>query len=212
MRTELASSAKERAENLMIVDLLRNDMGRVSRTGSVRVERLFAIERYNTVWQMTSTIVSTTQASIAGIFRALFPCGSVTGAPKIQTTKVIEALEPFPRGVYCGAIGWMAPGRRVQFSVAIRTVTVDRDERRAVYPVGGGITYDSTPQSEYDECLAKAAVLDQPGAPFELLESILHDESGYFLLDEHIDRLAAGAAYWRKGPGVSTAWVGRRPC
>jgi para-aminobenzoate synthetase/4-amino-4-deoxychorismate lyase len=196
MQAELASSTKERAENVMIVDLLRNDMGRISQTGSVRVERLFAIERYDTVWQMTSTIVSNTGASIVDIFRALFPCGSVTGAPKVQTTQVIKMLEPFPRAVYCGAIGWMAPGRRAQFSVAIRTVTVDRHEQRAVYHVGGGITYDSAPQSEYEECLAKAAVLDHPAAQFELLESILHDEDGYFLLDEHLERLAASASYF----------------
>jgi para-aminobenzoate synthetase/4-amino-4-deoxychorismate lyase len=196
LRTELAASAKDQAENVMIVDLLRNDMGQISRTGSVCVEKLFEIEQYETVWQMTSTVASQTDASIVEIFSALFPCGSVTGAPKVKTTEIIKELESFPRGVYCGAIGWIGPGRQAQFSVAIRTATVDRQRQTAVYNVGAGITYDSVPQDEYDECMAKAAVLRRSCPAFELLESIRHDETGYYLLDGHLTRLSRSAAHF----------------
>lgn len=190
MRDELASHPKERAENVMIVDLLRNDMGRISRSGSVNVERLFEIERYQTVWQMTSTITSRTDASIVDIFRALFPCGSVTGAPKVRTTAIIKDLEAAPRGVYCGAIGWIAPGARTaQFSVPIRTAMVDRNKGKIIYPVGSGVTYDSVGRDEYEECLAKATIVSRPPCRLDLLESLLLDDTGYFMLDEHLDRM-----------------------
>lgn len=191
----LANSAKERAENVMIVDVLRNDMGRVSRIGSVEVARLWALERYPTVWQMTSTVVAQSEASIPEIMAALFPSGSVTGAPKIHATEIIRALEPYPRGIYCGTIGWWAPDGQAEFNVAIRTVTVDTETGLARYHVGGGITHGSSPEAEYAECLAKAEVLDQPLPVFELLES-LRWEDGYFLLSAHLDRLAESAAYF----------------
>ena len=133
---ELARSEKDRAENIMIVDLLRNDMGRISEAGSVHVDRQFDIERYETVWQMTSTITSRTHATVPEIFGALFPSGSVTGAPKIRTMQIINELEPRPRGVYCGAIGWWSPNRQAQFNVAIRTVTMDAKTGHARYGVG----------------------------------------------------------------------------
>jgi len=192
---ELRASAKEQAENVMIVDLLRNDMGRISETGSVGVARLFDIERYETVWQMTSTVTSRTTAPLPRIFEALFPCGSVTGAPKIQTTKIIRALEPHPRGVYCGAVGWCAPGRRATFNVAIRTVTVDTRDHTASYHVGGGITWDARAESEYQECLAKAALLHHDRPEFALLETLRWDGE-FHLLAEHLDRLAASAEYF----------------
>lgn len=195
MAEELAQSGKDRAENLMIVDLLRNDMGRISQTGSVRVARLFDVERYETVWQMTSTIESETAATVPEVFKALFPSGSVTGAPKIRTMEIIRDLEPSPRGVYCGAVGWWAPDGRAEFNVAIRTVTLDTTSKEAVYSVGGGITWDSTPQGEYEECRTKAAVLSAPRPDFELLESILFD-GGFFLLSGHMARLAASADYF----------------
>ena len=193
---ELAASEKDQAENVMIVDLLRNDMGRVSETGSVHVSSLYDIERYETVWQMTSTITSRTSATVPEILAALFPSGSVTGAPKVRTMQIIRDLEPFPRGVYCGAVGWWAPDRRAEFNVAIRTVTVDLEKGQARYNVGGGVTWGSTPEGEYEECRVKAAVLSQRRPDFELLESLLFDGE-YFLLDEHMARLASSAEYFR---------------
>lgn len=192
---ELRQSAKERAENVMIVDLLRNDLGRISRIGSVRVEDLFKAERYDTLWQMTSSITSDTDASLPEIFAALFPCGSVTGAPKLRSMEIIRELEPRPRGVYCGSVGWMAPGRQAQFNVGIRTMTIDTDTGEATYSVGSGITWDSAPSAEYDECLLKARVLNHVRPPFELLESLLWDE-GYFLLEKHLRRLSNSADYF----------------
>ena len=192
---ELQRSAKERAENVMIVDLLRNDLGRISRCGSVTVEKLFKAERYDTLWQMTSSIASETDASLPEIFAALFPCGSVTGAPKLRSMEIIRELEPRPRGVYCGAVGWMAPGRQAQFNVAIRTMTIDTHTCEATYSVGSGVTWDSAPSAEYDECLLKARVLNHERPPFELLESLLWDE-GYFLLEKHLLRLSNSADYF----------------
>ena len=191
----LRVSEKERAENLMIVDLLRNDMGRVSTPGSVRVEELFSLERYPTVWQMTSSIVSQTDASLPEILAALFPSGSVTGAPKIQTMGIIHALESGPRNVYCGTIGWWDPGRQAEFNVAIRTAIVDTEIHEACYPVGGGITWDSTAENEYAESRLKAAVLSHRTEPFELLETFLWDGE-YFLIDRHLRRLHDSAKYF----------------
>ncbi|MCH7910073.1 MAG: aminodeoxychorismate synthase component I, partial [Candidatus Hydrogenedentes bacterium] len=193
--TALRVSEKERAENLMIVDLLRNDMGRVSTPGSIRVEELFNLERYPTVWQMTSSIVSHTDASLPEIFAALFPSGSVTGAPKIQTMGIIRTLENGPRNVYCGTIGWWDPCRQAEFNVAIRTATVDTQTHEACYPVGGGITWDSVAENEYAESRLKMAVLSYRTEPFELLETLLWDGE-YFLLDRHLRRLRESAIYF----------------
>jgi para-aminobenzoate synthetase/4-amino-4-deoxychorismate lyase len=133
----LHHSEKNRAENVMIVDMVRNDMGRIAKIGSVRVPRLFEIERYPTVLQMTSTVECETRASLPEIFTALFPCASITGAPKIRTMRIIQELEPEPRGVYTGTIGFIAPGR-AQFNVAIRTVVIDTQTGLAQYGVGSG--------------------------------------------------------------------------
>jgi len=195
LKAELAENSKERAENLMIVDLLRNDMGRISRTGSVEVENLFQVEAYPTLWQMTSTIRSKTSAPVTDIFRALFPCGSVTGAPKRRTMEIIRDLEPHTRGVYCGAVGYWLPGRRARFQVGIRTVTIDSQKAVARYGVGSGITWDSAADAEYDECLLKGAVLDM-AEEFELTEALLFDGE-YFLLDRHLLRLARSADFFR---------------
>ncbi|MCG3198865.1 MAG: aminodeoxychorismate synthase component I [Candidatus Omnitrophica bacterium] len=191
----LESSSKERAENLMIVDLLRNDLGRVARLGSVEARQLFEIERYETVWQMTSTIRAKTDAPVPQVIASLFPSGSVTGAPKIRTMRVIRDLEPHPRGVYCGMIGWWLPGKRAKFNVAIRTVTLDSETGMARYSVGGGITWDSSTEQEYGECLLKAEVLRRRTPDFELLETFLY-EGGFHLPDEHLARLAASAEYF----------------
>lgn len=194
----LAASEKNRAENLMIVDLLRNDLGRVAETGTVRVEELFKIESYSTVFQMTSTVACELRegATLADVFAALFPCGSVTGAPKVSTSRIIAALEGEPRGVYCGAVGFVAPGGDAAFNVAIRTVVIDSETGGAVYGVGGGVTWDSTPGGEYEEALDKTKVLTERPTDFELLETLRLDADGYHLLEEHLARLEASAEYF----------------
>jgi para-aminobenzoate synthetase/4-amino-4-deoxychorismate lyase len=163
----LAASRKDRAENAMIVDLIRNDLGRIAISGSVRPRDLFMTERYDTVWQMTSRIDARLREGIdlLDVFRALFPSGSVTGAPKVRTMELIAELETAPRGVYTGAIGFVEPsavGRpHAVFNVAIRTVVVDLDAGTAEYGTGGGITHDSSAEAEYEEALTKARVLTE---------------------------------------------------
>lgn len=197
-RQWLADSEKNRAENLMIVDMVRNDLGRIARFGSVRVPRLFEVEQYPTVWQMTSTVTAETRAPIPEVFSALFPCASITGAPKVRTMQIVAELEREPRGIYTGCIGFIGPGRRAQFNVAIRTVHCDRVRKFAEYGTGGGIVWDSTADDEYAECLTKARVLSAAPRPkFELLETLLwRPKGGYFLLDRHLDRLANSARYF----------------
>jgi para-aminobenzoate synthetase/4-amino-4-deoxychorismate lyase len=194
----LARSPKERAENVMIVDLLRNDLGRVARTGSVRVAELFAVERYRTVLQLTSTVEARAAPAVGlrDLFAALFPCGSVTGAPKIAATRIIAALERSTRGPYCGAIGVVAPGGDAVFNVGIRTLDLDLDRGAAAYGVGGGITWGSSPEREWDEAMAKAAVLDEPADDFELLETLRLWGGVYARLERHLARLAASARYF----------------
>jgi para-aminobenzoate synthetase component 1 len=152
----LRADEKDRAENLMIVDLLRNDIARLARVGSVKVPALYAIESYSTVHQMTSTVEGELAgpATLPGLMAALFPCGSVTGAPKIRAMEIIREVERHPRGVYCGAVGWMAPSGDADFSVAIRTLSVSGD--RIVMNVGGGLTHGSTAPGEWEEALWKA--------------------------------------------------------
>src|SRR5258708_5940910 len=193
---ELRQSQKNRAENVMIVDMVRNDLGRIARIGSVQVPRLFDLERYSTVWQMTSTVTARSFATVCEILQALFPPASITGAPKARTTQIIAQLETSARGVYTGCIGYIAPGRQANFSVAIRTATIDRDTGSVEYGVGGGIVWDSTSQSEYEECLLKARIVTDRPPPFSLLETLLWEpDSGWFLLDEHLRRLAAWGDY-----------------
>jgi para-aminobenzoate synthetase / 4-amino-4-deoxychorismate lyase len=201
-RRGLENSVKERAENAMIVDLLRNDIGRVARSGSVRWTDVFAAERYETVWQLTSTVVADVRpgVGVGEVFGALFPCGSVTGAPKVSTMGIIAELEVAPRGVYCGTVGYLGPpdgpGARARFNVAIRTVLQDARSGAAVYGVGGGITWDSRAAAEYDETVAKARVLTARRPPVRLLETLAFEPgSGYRRLEEHLTRLRASAAY-----------------
>jgi para-aminobenzoate synthetase/4-amino-4-deoxychorismate lyase len=193
-RNALLASAKDRAENVMIVDMIRSDIGRVARTGSVRVEALCQAERYRSVWQMTSTVAAETDATVPEIFRAMFPCASVTGAPKVHTMAIIRELEAAPRGVYCGAVGVWRPGRRVEFNVAIRTIALA--DGRATYGVGSGVTSDSTSEVEWRECLLKAAAVSRVEAPFELLETLLLRNGDYALLDRHLARMASSAEYF----------------
>ena len=199
----LLASDKDRAENAMIVDLLRNDLGRVARPGTVEVTRLFEVERYETVWQLTSTIAARLSRglSLLDVFRALFPSGSVTGAPKLAAMRIIADLEDSPRGVYTGAVGFVAPaptgGVRAAFNVAIRTLILETATGLAEYGVGGGITHDSRAEREYAEALAKARVLTERRPDFELIETLgHHPASGYADLDEHLERLAASARYF----------------
>ena len=193
----LRASEKDRAENLMIVDMVRNDLGKIARPGSVEVAELFAVETYPTVHQLTSTVRARTRAPFTQILRALFPAASITGAPKVSTSRLIRQLEPRPRGLYTGSIGFLGPRRQAQLNVAIRTATVDRSSGLATYGTGGGIVWDSTADSEYEECRAKALVLHQPSPDFALLETLLwRPRSGYFLLDRHLDRLTASARYF----------------
>lgn len=160
MGESLLKSSKDRAENLMIVDLLRNDLGRLAVTGSVTVAPLFELEAYPSVWTLTSTISAQLKprCSLLEILQALFPCGSITGAPKIAAMRHIKRLERRDRGVYCGSVGWLAPDGRMSLNVAIRTLVIDRDGQ-GVYGVGGGIVYDSVPENEWQECFWKARIL-----------------------------------------------------
>ena len=194
----LSTSIKNRAENVMITDMVRNDLGRIAVPGSVQVADLFAVHRLRNVWQMTSTVSAITDASITGIFVALFPGASVTGAPKASSMSIIRTLESTPREVYTGAIGHVGPDRHARFSIAIRTAWTQRASGRAIYGAGGGIVWDSDPDEEFAELLAKTNVVRAATEPmFELLETLLWTPTGgWFLLRQHLDRLAASAEYF----------------
>ena len=196
---ELHNSAKNRAENVMIVDLLRNDLGRISKTGSVRVDKLYEIEKYETLFQMTSTIRSELKDGVSWLefFKSMFPCGSVTGAPKINTMRIIDRLEKEPRGVYTGGIGYISPGNTSVFSVAIRTAVLDRVKKHGEMGIGSGIIYDSDPYSEFDECLLKADFLTTGYADFQLIETMLWQNGEFYLLDLHLRRLVDSAKYFQ---------------
>jgi para-aminobenzoate synthetase/4-amino-4-deoxychorismate lyase len=182
---------------MMIVDMIRNDMGRIAEIGTVEVPALFDVERYPTLFQMTSTVRCRTDVPLSAIFAAMFPCASITGAPKVKSMELIKGLETAPRGVYCGSIGYAGPGRKAAFNVAIRTLTFDRLSKRAVYGVGGGVVWDSAEEMEYEECLLKAHVLEHDMPEFKLLESLLWEPAGgYFLLERHLQRLTESAAYF----------------
>src|SRR6185369_3320716 len=214
----LAASAKDRAENLMIVDLVRNDLAQIAETGSVEVPALFEVETYPTVHQMTSTVTARIrpEVGLTEIFRSLFPCGSITGAPKRHTMEIIRELEGQPRGLYCGAIGYISPkrgknppplqragrggdgvhGMEAVFSVAIRTVVIETATSRGELGIGSGITWDSDAGSELAECLAKGAFLTRDSEPFSLIETLRWDQNGYLLLERHLQRLTGSAAYF----------------
>ncbi len=199
----LFESPKERAENVMIVDLLRNDLGRIAEVGSVQVTDLLGLERYPTVWQLTSTIEAnlTPGTDFVDVMTALFPCGSITGAPKIAAIHHIADLEHEPRGVYCGAIGWLAPphatGPAARFSVAIRTAVIDQRSGAVEYGAGGGITIDSEPVAEFDELRSKHRILTHPSATASILETMLWTSAaGIELLESHLDRMERSAEYF----------------
>lgn len=202
----LRNDTKSRAENLMIVDLLRNDIGRVSEIGSVEVTDLFTVETYRTVLQMTSGITAKLRdgTSFQDIIRKIFPCGSITGAPKVRAMEIINELEPEARGVYTGAIGMIAPNGDCRFNVAIRTLMIEaandgaqESERQGEMGIGSGIVHDSNPADEYDECLLKGRFLTGSMEDFELIETLLwQPDAGYHLLSEHLERLEKSALYF----------------
>lgn len=192
----LEADPKNRAENMMIVDLLRNDMNRISEIGSEQVTRLCQVEQYSTVWQMTSTIESRLrpEVDLVQAFQALFPCGSITGAPKISTMEIIQQTEIAPRGVYCGTIGILLPrGKRI-FNVAIRTLQMQGT--KAIYGVGGGITWDSQWEGEYQETKQKSAVLYRQEPRFELLTTGLIHQGELTFLEQHLTRLREASRYF----------------
>jgi para-aminobenzoate synthetase/4-amino-4-deoxychorismate lyase len=200
MAVELAGSVKDKAENLMIVDLMRNDLSRVAEAGSVRVEKPFAVESYPTVHQMTSTVRATLREGKGAIdmIRALFPCGSITGAPKIRAMELIDRVERDARGPYCGAIGRIGPGEDAAFNVAIRTIRLtpgENDKHHAVLGVGGAIVADSDGMGEWRECLIKAGFVREAAGGHDLIETMRFDpELGIELLELHLERMKASAA------------------
>jgi para-aminobenzoate synthetase/4-amino-4-deoxychorismate lyase len=191
----LKNDTKNRSENVMIVDLMRNDLGRICEYGSVKVEQLFAVEKYETLFQMVSEVSGTLRAGVryADIFQSLFPCGSVTGAPKHRTMEIIRQLERGPRGVYTGAIGFFSPAGEAVFNVPIRTVVLENNQ--GAMGVGSGIVIDSRAEDEYRECLLKSEFLTSRNDPFQLIESILWND-GYRLLPLHLERMESSAAYF----------------
>jgi para-aminobenzoate synthetase/4-amino-4-deoxychorismate lyase len=195
IRNWLRDDPKNRSENVMIVDLLRNDIGRIAEIGSVRVDEIFSVEKYETLFQMTSTVSGTMHAGTKfyDIFRAIFPSGSVTGAPKCRTMQIIQEIEQEPRGVYTGAIGYVAPNRDAVFSVPIRTIVLE--EGMGEMGVGSGIVYDSIPLQEYDECLLKMQFFTRSEPYFQLIESLRWDGKYHFLL-QHLERLESSAEYF----------------
>ena len=197
-KQHLQTSDKERSENLMIVDLLRNDLGRIALPGTVRVPKLFEIETYPTVHQMTSTIEASLPESYTmfELFHALFPCGSITGTPKVRTMEYISRLEDSPREVYCGAIGYMTPEKEAIFNVPIRTVMIDHRKSLAIYGSGGGVTWDSTTKGEFDELHTKARLLTENRPRFKLLETMKLEDGDVPLLSYHLDRVLATADYF----------------
>ena len=204
-RDALHASAKERAENVMIVDLLRNDMGRLAQTGSVQVDRLLEVEAWPTVWQMTSSISALTRpgTTLGDVLTALFPCGSITGAPKRRAMHHIAALEDAPRGFYCGALGVVRPGGHATFNVPIRTLCLQRADGdttgtrwQARYGVGSGLTVCADPAAEWRELMTKSRHLHRIGEPFDLLETLRLEHGGYWLLAHHLDRLRHSAAHF----------------
>ncbi len=199
---DLLASEKDRAENVMIVDLLRNDLSRVAVPGGVTVPELFRVERYETVWQMTSTVQARLrpEVGLVELLQATFPCGSITGAPKVAAMRMIDDLESTPRGLYCGSIGVLAPALQGRgsstWSVAIRTAVVDVTTREVEFGAGGGITYDSVPEDEDDELESKTVVLGGARREFALFETVRFDADGVHHMDRHLRRLALSADYF----------------
>ncbi|WP_298960691.1 aminodeoxychorismate synthase component I [uncultured Roseibium sp.] len=195
---DLASDPKQRSENTMIVDLMRNDLSRISETGSVRVTKLCEVERYQSLHQMTSTVEARVPPSVGfgEVISRLFPCGSITGAPKLSAMQIAHDLESGPRGVYTGSIGYLKPGGDFRLNVAIRTLQL-RDDGTAVAGTGSGVVFDSGAAPEYDECALKLRFMSEDLPDFELLETLAFDPvDGFLLLERHLQRLEKSAKYF----------------
>ncbi|MCG8414974.1 MAG: chorismate-binding protein [Pseudomonadales bacterium] len=199
LRQQLVNSEKERAENLMIVDMVRNDLGKIAVPGSVKVDQLFKLIPLPSLWQQVSQVSARTDASLTQLFAALFPCASITGAPKAKSMELIHDLEGQPRGVYTGAIGYVKPGRDSRFSVAIRSLLISQADRSMSYGVGSGVVWDSVPASEWQETLDKAKVLTRASpTDFELLETLAYiPNEGILLKEFHLQRLQTSAEYFK---------------
>ncbi len=197
----LKRSEKNRAENLMIVDMIRSDAGRIAETGSVTVPSLFDIEVYPTVIQMTSTVTARTDEGIPEIFSALFPCASITGAPKVRSMEIIHELEASPRGLYTGAIGFITPEQNCLFNVAIRTAVIDKKRHTARYGTGGGIIWESEAHNEWEECMMKTALLGGDTG-FYVFESMLLEDGEYFLPERHLARFEKSCIFFGIDPAI----------
>jgi len=198
-KTILENSIKDRSENIMIVDLLRNDLGRICKSGTVATKGLFEVERYETLFQMVSTVkgILKKDTSFYELFKAIFPSGSVTGAPKISTMEIINSIEKEPRRIYTGGIGFIGPDGESVFNVAIRTVLIDNLSKKGEMGIGSGIVYDSNASKEFEECKLKASFISLPRMDFELIESILwKPKNGFYLLRLHLERLKSSARHF----------------
>jgi len=199
----LRESGKNRAENIMITDMVRNDMGKIADTGTVRTTDIFALEKYPTFWALSTTVECHTDAGLPEIFEAMFPAASITGAPKLRAMEIIHELESLPRYIYTGAAGFVFPGSCAQFNVAIRTMLIDKDKdsgngkSSTEFGAGGGIVWDSDPGEEFQECHTKAEVLTSPQPSFDLLETLKWNRRGGFVnLESHLSRLANSASWF----------------
>ncbi|MGB5848513.1 MAG: aminodeoxychorismate synthase component I, partial [Ignavibacteriaceae bacterium] len=191
---ELEKSEKNRAENLMIVDLLRNDLGKICKYGTVKVDKLFGIEKFESLFQMVSIIEGKLKSkiSLSDIIKSMFPCGSITGAPKIRTMQIIKEIEEEERGIYTGSIGMMSKESSV-FNVAIRTVKIEKETGRGEVGLGSGIVWDSEQEKEYNETILKSEFLTNHTKPFYLIETILVQDGDISFLEEHINRISKTA-------------------
>ncbi|MFH1655982.1 MAG: aminodeoxychorismate synthase component I [Candidatus Omnitrophota bacterium] len=196
---QLKKSPKDRAENIMIVDLIRNDIGRVSEGGGVNTKSIFDVEKYDTLLQMTSTVNSRLRKDISWyeLFKSIFPSGSVTGAPKIRTMQIVKSLEKEPRYIYTGSVGFISPDKKGVFNVAIRTALIDKKTKKAQMGIGSGIVWDSDAKKEYEECKLKSKFLTEHYSDFQLIETMLwRYPKGFFLLGYHLKRLSESANYF----------------
>lgn len=196
-KNELLNSEKNKAENVMIVDLIRNDLGRICKYGSINVPKLFFAEKYEFLFQMISIIEGrlNKKITVTDVIQNIFPCGSVTGAPKISTMEIIDRLEKEARGIYTGSIGLMTK-KRIAFNVAIRTLTINKEKRRGELGIGAGIVWDSDPENEYGETLLKSKFLTEPTAYFEIFETMKVENGEVNFLDEHLTRLRSAADFF----------------
>lgn len=193
---QLKSSKKDKAENIMIVDLLRNDIGKISEFNSVKAKQLFKIEKFETLFQMTSTVTGELkQKSFSSIIQNLFPCGSITGAPKIRTMRIINKLEKEQRGIYTGTLGLIDNGN-FNFNIPIRTITINKTNNNGEMGIGSGIVWDSNATEEFEEAKLKSYFLTNPANYFELIETMLIEDGEIFLLENHINRLRKSAEYF----------------